>query len=297
MLSVAARAACVRFAAGASVVTAAHETDAAHCDAVRRKMTPIGAFSLLSETPAAPSIPAVLLTFKAPLAAADLKDALTAGVAPASARFRSRVDERALEFVDDLGPRGAVRRRRGAREAALPGAVAEALTAPLLGRDGAGPWWEALVFDHAARTSVLLRAHHCLADGVSLASLFARATDQAEAIAAAVDAEIAKRRRPRGERRRRSALARFASSSRRSAVAASSARWPCCASWRRRARPCAGPRRARRDGPVRRLGEQVQRRGDAQARRAPEATRRRSTTSSRPSSEAPSGTCSATPRT
>ncbi|KAH8067887.1 DUF1298-containing protein [Aureococcus anophagefferens] len=107
MLSVAARAACVRFAAGASVVTAAHETDAAHCEAVRRKMTPIGAFSLLSETPAAPSIPAVLLTFKAPLAAADLKDALTAGVAPASARFRSRVDERALEFVDDLGPAAA----------------------------------------------------------------------------------------------------------------------------------------------------------------------------------------------
>ena len=212
MLSVAARAACVRFAAGASVVTAAHETDAAHCEALRRKMTPIGAFSLLSETPAAPSIPAVLLTFKAPLAAADLRDALTAGVAPASARFRSRVDERALEFVDDLGPAAApFVVERGARgEAALPGAVAEALTAPLLGRDGAGPWWEALVFDHAARTSVLLRAHHCLADGVSLASLFARATDQAEAIAAAVDAEIAKRRRPGGERRRRSALARFA---------------------------------------------------------------------------------------
>ena len=165
MLSVAARAACVRFAAGASVVTAAHETDAAHCEALRRKMTPIGAFSLLSETPAAPSIPAVLLTFKAPLAAADLRDALTAGVAPASARFRSRVDERALEFVDDLGPAAApFVVERGARgEAALPGAVAEALTAPLLGRDGAGPWWEALVFDHAARTSVLLRAHHCLA--------------------------------------------------------------------------------------------------------------------------------------
>ena len=125
MLSVAARAACVRFAAGASVVTAAHETDAAHCDAVRRKMTPIGAFSLLSETPAAPSIPAVLLTFKAPLAAADLRDALTAGVAPASARFRSRVDERALEFVDDLGPAAApFVVERGARgEAALPGAL------------------------------------------------------------------------------------------------------------------------------------------------------------------------------
>ena len=132
MLSVAARAACVRFAAGASVVTAAHETDAAHCEALRRKMTPIGAFSLLSETPAAPSIPAVLLTFKAPLAAADLRDALTAGVAPASARFRSRVDERALEFVDDLGPAAApFVVERGARgEAALPGAVAEALTAP-----------------------------------------------------------------------------------------------------------------------------------------------------------------------
>ncbi|KAH8045946.1 DUF1298-containing protein [Aureococcus anophagefferens] len=162
MLSVAARAACVRFAAGASVVTAAHETDAAHCDAVRRKMTPIGAFSPLRDARGAdPPAPFVV---------------------------------------------GA------AREAALPGAVAEALTAPLLGRDGAGPWWEALVFDHAALTSVLL-AHHCLADGVSLAS--PRATDQAEAIAAAVDAEIAKRRRPRGERRRRSRRAVREGSSRR----------------------------------------------------------------------------------
>lgn len=218
MLGVAARAACVRYAAaaGTSAVAASFaETERerhASCESagsgLRRKMTPIGRFSLLSETAASPSVPAVLLTLGgAPLAAGELGEALTLGVVPASARFRCRVDERALEFVDDLGGGGAPAVLEGAAigVAALPGVVAEALVAPLVGREGGGPWWEARLFPHGGggggKTSVLVRAHHCLADGVSLASLFSRATDQAPEIEAAVAAEVERRRRSRPKTR------------------------------------------------------------------------------------------------
>ena len=47
---------------------------------------------------------------------------------------------------------------------------------------------------------MLLRSHHCLADGVSTATIMGRLTDQADAIDEAVAEEIAKRRRARGKR-------------------------------------------------------------------------------------------------
>ena len=94
--------AAARYAAGACAASLAAPppTD---CDAVRRRLTPIGRFALLSETRDAPSVPAVLLELGgAPLAAKDLERALADRVAPASPRLRSRVDAERLEFVEDL---------------------------------------------------------------------------------------------------------------------------------------------------------------------------------------------------
>ena len=65
--------AAARYAAGACAASLAAPppTD---CDAVRRRLTPIGRFALLSETRDAPSVPAVLLELGgAPLAARDLE--------------------------------------------------------------------------------------------------------------------------------------------------------------------------------------------------------------------------------
>ena len=94
--------AAARYAAGACAASLAAPppTD---CDAVRRRLTPIGRFALLSETRDAPSVPAVLLELGgAPLAAKDLERALADRVAPVSPRLRSRVDAERLEFVEDL---------------------------------------------------------------------------------------------------------------------------------------------------------------------------------------------------
>ena len=94
--------AAARYAAGACAASLAAPppTD---CDAVRRRLTPIGRFALLSETRDAPSVPAVLLELGgAPIAAKDLERALADRVAPVSARLRSRVDVERLEFVEDL---------------------------------------------------------------------------------------------------------------------------------------------------------------------------------------------------
>jgi hypothetical protein len=94
--------AAARYAAGACAASLAAPppTD---CDAVRRRLTPIGRFALLSETRDAPSVPAVLLELGgAPLAARDLERALADRVASVSTRLRSRVDAERLEFVEDL---------------------------------------------------------------------------------------------------------------------------------------------------------------------------------------------------
>mgnify|MGYP006952508821 FL=1 len=91
--------AAARYAAGACAASLAAPPPA-DCDAVRRRLTPIGRFALLSETRDAPSVPAVLLELGgAPLAARDLERALADRVAPASPRLRSRVDAERLEFV------------------------------------------------------------------------------------------------------------------------------------------------------------------------------------------------------
>ena len=204
MLGVSSRAACARFAGALAAGEAARQSSTetpAHCEqALRRRMTAIGKFSLLSETAAAPSVPAVLLTLRGPEIGADrIRSLLLEKIVPASPRFRSRVDATALEFVDDLGERGAPPVLDGAPGAPLPKAVAEVLSTPLAGaRGGDAPWWEATRFPRREGTAILLRAHHCLADGVSLAALFSRLTDQADEIDAAVAAEVTKRRRRTG---------------------------------------------------------------------------------------------------
>ena len=96
--------AAARYAAGACAASLAAPPPA-DCDAVRRRLTPIGRFALLSETRDAPSVPAVLLELGgAPLAAKDLERALADRVASVSTRLRSRVDAERLEFVEDLKP-------------------------------------------------------------------------------------------------------------------------------------------------------------------------------------------------
>ena len=152
--------AAARYAAGACAASLAAPppTD---CDAVRRRLTPIGRFALLSETRDAPSVPAVLLELGgAPLAAKDLERALADRVAPASPRLRSRVDAERLEFVEDLTKEEATPVVMEARPTMdLPRTIARVLDLPLRGTLERRPWWEALVWPRGAGTDVLLRSH------------------------------------------------------------------------------------------------------------------------------------------
>ena len=152
--------AAAKYAAGACAASLAAPppTD---CDAVRRRLTPIGRFALLSETRDAPSVPAVLLELGgAPLAAKDLERALADRVAPASPRLRSRVDAARLEFVEDLTQEEATPVVMEARPTMdLPRTIAKVLDLPLRGTLEKRPWWEALVWPRGAGTDVLLRSH------------------------------------------------------------------------------------------------------------------------------------------
>ena len=69
----------------------------------------------------------------------------------ASPRFRSRVDEKTLEFVDDVGDAAPIV-LPGPKRPTLQKAVAEALDAPLAGRGAGRPWWEANVFSEPTGT-------------------------------------------------------------------------------------------------------------------------------------------------
>ena len=194
--------AAAKYAAGACAASLAAPppTD---CDAVRRRLTPIGRFALLSETRDAPSVPAVLLELGgAPIAAKDLERALADRVAPVSARLRSRVDAERLEFVEDLTTEEAAPVVMEARPTMdLPRTIARVLDLPLRGTLEKRPWWEALVWPRGAGTDVLLRSHHCIADGASFGALFGNLSDQREEIDALL------RQGPR--RRRRGRLARL----------------------------------------------------------------------------------------
>ena len=152
--------AAAKYAAGACAASLAAPppTD---CDAVRRRLTPIGRFALLSETRDAPSVPAVLLELGgAPLAAKDLERALADRVAPASPRLRSRVDVERLEFVEDLTTEEATPVVMEARPTMdLPRTIAKVLDLPLRASLERRPWWEALVWPRGAGTDVLLRSH------------------------------------------------------------------------------------------------------------------------------------------
>ena len=83
----------------------------------------------------------------------------------------------------------------------LPRTIARVLDLPLRGTLEKRPWWEALVWPRGAGTDVLLRSHHCIADGASFGALFGNLSDQREEIDALL------RQGPR--RRRRSRLARL----------------------------------------------------------------------------------------
>ena len=138
--------AAAKYAAGACAASLAAPppTD---CDAVRRRLTPIGRFALLSETRDAPSVPAVLLELGgAPLAAKDLERALADRVAPVSARLRSRVDAERLEFVEDLTTEEAAPVVMEARPTMdLPRTIARVLDLPLRGTLEKRPWWLSLI--------------------------------------------------------------------------------------------------------------------------------------------------------
>ena len=83
----------------------------------------------------------------------------------------------------------------------LPRTIARVLDLPLRGTLEKRPWWEALVWPRGAGTDVLLRSHHCIADGASFGALFGNLSDQREEIDALL------RQGPR--RRRRGRLARL----------------------------------------------------------------------------------------
>ncbi|KAJ8602221.1 hypothetical protein CTAYLR_003659 [Chrysophaeum taylorii] len=160
---------------------------------LRRRLTPIGRFALLSETAENPSIEAVLIEVEGspPLEREELAAALDVGLCGSSFRFRSRVDKSSLCFVEvpEFHTRDAIVVDDGQNERW----VVEALQAPL--PEDKPPWEVRVRHLSPWRTALLLRAHHCLADGVSLASLVAKTTDQAEALEKLVDAEISKHRR------------------------------------------------------------------------------------------------------
>ncbi|KAJ1463125.1 hypothetical protein M885DRAFT_610145 [Pelagophyceae sp. CCMP2097] len=158
---------------------------------LQRKLTPVGRFSLLSETAANPSIPAVLLKLVGPpLYEAELAAALEKGFVKTSDRFSSVVDDATLTFLPltTFNAKDAV-----TRVDANSINVAAEIVAPL---DPSRPRWNAKMWHpQSDETMVLLRAHHALADGVSLAALFGKCTDQADQLDALVAGEVKKFRK------------------------------------------------------------------------------------------------------
>lgn len=166
---------------GATAVTSC----VAWCDKkLERKLTPIGKFSLLSETRENPSITGVLVEVKGRLSKEVLSRVIQERVLVHS-RFRSRITD--LAFVEVPGFQAS----QNIFEEKEPVAnwLAERLTAPL-----PQPPWEIRLHHDRDRTFFLMRAHHCLADGVSMASLLGQCTDQAHELRRIVDSEIKKRR-------------------------------------------------------------------------------------------------------
>ena len=106
---------------------------------------------------------------------------------------------RAAEFVEDLTTEEAAPVVMEARPTMdLPRTIARVLDLPLRGTLEKRPWWEALVWPRGAGTDVLLRSHHCIADGASFGALFGNLSDQREEIDALLRQGPRRRRRAGG---------------------------------------------------------------------------------------------------
>lgn len=161
---------------------------------LRRSLTPIGRIALLSETASNPSISGAVIELDGPLIDADeLSAALDVGLCASSYRFRSIVDQSTLSF-EEIGNFEARRVVRvDSEDESLEAWAARWLTAPF---DRRAPLWECRIRHVSPNRSVLLvRVHHCLADGVSLAWLLGKLSDQASELGQFVETQVDKRRR------------------------------------------------------------------------------------------------------
>mmetsp|Transcript_30972 Transcript_30972/g.99932 ORF Transcript_30972/g.99932 Transcript_30972/m.99932 type:complete len:484 (-) Transcript_30972:56-1507(-) len=177
--------------------SAASSSQQAAVASLRRRLTPIGKFSLLSETEANPSIGAVLLRLGAPISERELAAKLDATLT--SYRFRSVLEEKSGDFVElsQFSARDVVNSSTTTSKDLLRLDVAERLPVPF---PTDLPRWEVRVFDGGE--SLLMRCHHALADGVSVAALLADVSDQGHDFRAMVQKELTTRR----QRRKRSWL-------------------------------------------------------------------------------------------
>jgi len=196
-----------------------------HQTVVRKRMTNVGRFSLVSETARNPSVPVLVMAMTGkPFYAEDFRRLYRErGIAERYPRFGARLNEGKTHFVFDGGESSRNKRgvigRDNVRETMYPRIrIAElkdrindaSLYAPL---DLTSRLWEAWTatggavgqsgivssLDSAEKVRddernveslLLFRAHHCMADGVSLGALFSDLVDEGPEIRAHIQSQI-----------------------------------------------------------------------------------------------------------
>eukprot|EP00980_Cylindrotheca_fusiformis_P031308 scaffold26142_cov127-Cylindrotheca_fusiformis.AAC.1 len=171
---------------------------------MRRRMTAVGRFSLLSETKSNPSIPVMVLALSGkPLSAEDFREIYyNRNIAGKHYRFRSITQDSthfsllpSTKFVPQVSE---ILSYPMVYRTELKSWIAEAILDPLdlskslwqaktttggvLGQSGAipAPPTQDTNDDDSVESLILFRAHHCMADGVSLATIFVDLMDEKE---------------------------------------------------------------------------------------------------------------------
>jgi diacylglycerol O-acyltransferase / wax synthase len=186
----------------------------ADANAIRRRMTSVGRFSLLSETTTNPSVPVLILCLSGrPWTARDFLNLYNERkIGEKHERFRSTMDgdhfvvqeTTALSSVRDMLAYPQIYRTE------LKGMIGDALLAPM---DLSKGLWEVSVgtggkigqsgaisssrqTPHGGPPGVdvesllLFRAHHCMADGVSLGAIFGDLMDEGEEFRALIEEKV-----------------------------------------------------------------------------------------------------------
>lgn len=191
-------------------------TKAAAASLLRRRMTPVGRFSLLSETKSNPSVPVLVLALSGkPLSADKFRDIYhNRKIGEKHDRFRSVItkdDTTHFSLIPSIKFEPQISEvlsypmvyRTELKDWIIDSLLldpfdlskslwqAKTTTGGFLGQSGAIPPPSIKESDDSVESLILFRAHHCMADGVSLGAIFVDLMDEKEELEELISTKVA----------------------------------------------------------------------------------------------------------